>query len=509
MLVKFALGCRQTNTCYAFVTTVSEDGAGPTTALLLGSLDIETPPCLIKITVLAKINSRIRHASTHFVLAAECGGTRATAAVTCANATHSSKVSVTADGCVLTDVTADACDALKQFADEAVLCMRDATQSFGWEPTATPKHRDLLELSATMLEPEWPGSVRVPSTSGYVQALANDIGDVHAIFTTCLVLARIACVDEAHMQTEEGLEVDPSTVQKRQECLFVCAVRMYAGHYPAIPELTDDRTLRGTKLYTNTDCDDMAITCMSFVRALMAASKTWCAVSNQNYAAKSIVCAVATRIKDVYCCTGEVNQPGTGIMSSLFGNPETFCHVWCMIKMESGGCLAASQRHLHLEATRLMSCHATDSATPMDMYAGMFCESKCADRGGLTAFRIDTYISVCTMHSATRMYVPSVDGRMGVPYSAVINGDAQLVPVTQTQKLSDEHDFIAVRHHVDSAMIQAASKHVHVNYTQPTEQAGAMCDTHSRNCYLSATQETEHSTVYTVSPANIWWVNEL
>ena len=89
-----------------------------------------------------------------------------------------------------------------------------------------------------------------------------DPDDMAGYFENALKVAKIVCTRSII------LDATPAQFNRAKECLFVLALRVFAGEYPPCPETIDDRHLRYLKLSTNGDCDDMAITACSFFKKM-------------------------------------------------------------------------------------------------------------------------------------------------------------------------------------------------------------------------------------------------
>jgi len=298
-------------------------------------------------------------------------------------------------------------------------------------------HRDMVEC-------ELPRDFRVPCcATGWPQMnglSAVTPQEAHESFRRCLQLAK--CATGFREQPAIMLAREPGTAMVVSICetLFVCAMRMYAGVYPAGKEDIDDRSMGCLKLYTNSDCDDLAITVASFFNRLKA---IWLRNPCPGGAAavpfswRHVLATALPRMADIFACQGHVAtataNPNT-IFASLW-SAKTSGHVWCAIRRVDG-------TWMHVECTRCVGCHTVreeDTSVYFQAYAHT------ADESGLAACDPGRYKKVCAVYSHEFMWLPLVGGSKtagvrygdllaglcGEPVAAVVGGAHRMSPEVQ------------------------------------------------------------------------------
>lgn len=262
------------------------------------------------------------------------------------------------------------------------------------------------------LDPDLPGKARFSLVGGMYHvsdSLYMDAATILDVFTNCV---RVAVCATMH---EYKAAPTPAHTANITECIFCCALRVYAGHYPDRPELRDDRCLRYLKLYSNGDCDDMALTSCSFFNALMHHSTAICDALAK-LPEKNIKVWGGIDLSDVFATTDmytrcEVAMGEVTLSVATAGRKETkneFAgHVWCVLTTEE------SDRHLHLECTRFTSPHApsdTDCTSFELLYGkGVFLPRTSEDTTGsrgLLPFRPETYNVLSALYTSEDMHVP-------------------------------------------------------------------------------------------------------
>lgn len=280
-----------------------------------------------------------------------------------------------------------------------------------------------LYLHMSMQEAELPaGVVASCCYSGWPQlhALSRLPEDeVRAAFGAAVgVVKHVTCFDAGVASGMDGVGA-----ARVRQTLFACALRVYAGVYPAGKEDVDDRSLGCLKLCTNSDCDDMAITSGAFFNRLFALRETLATPTGRDgFSSGAILAEGLHAFVGVVCCQGTVS-PATAVPRSLRGlwQVSKKGHVWCMLERRGGG-------FAHLECTRCVDCHVDGVGIAECFKPHPTNEER---EQGLAVCDVDRYHMVSAVYSATGMRVPVESGSsvVGALYAHILSGDAKLVDV--------------------------------------------------------------------------------
>ena len=290
-----------------------------------------------------------------------------------------------------------------------------------------------------MMDGEFPPGVYMPSVEGYSQmdSLSNlgDYATRHA-WSQCVAVAKLVTGFDASRVTNAALA---------QECLFVCALRVIAGHYPPRPEDADDRCIRHMRLYTNTDCDDMMVTCGALFRRMQRVS--WSSRAGP-FEPEGLGQLCVKQLEDVECCMGLVDM--------AVGNPnksgeELIGHVWGCIRKKDG-------TRLHVESTRTTQCH---SGSPDTLYGpGVFCTAPGTKQceSSLQVLDVARYRLVCSLYTVSSTAVVCTKSSIGCAYGVLLRGGARVMQIPTTGSMDAELD--AYRHRPCAGCILVVQKDV-------------------------------------------------
>ena len=131
-------------------------------------------------------------------------------------------------------------------------------------------------LQPTIVEADWTFGgkfIQVPAISGWPQLNRLQFDALccwsDAVTHACMLLgvqeAQIAVIINSATSNPKDIAVDRVCT-----VLSTLALTSFAGAYPILPEVVDDRTLGAMKFGTNRDCDDMAITVVAVFNHLQS-----------------------------------------------------------------------------------------------------------------------------------------------------------------------------------------------------------------------------------------------
>lgn len=259
--------------------------------------------------------------------------------------------------------------------------------------------RDAGYMHKYMIEMDLPRNMPVPIVCGHplIRDGLREWSDMAVLrsFQQCLIAAKQATSFSAAAVVNAAAT---------KECLYVAALRMFAGVYHTKEESEDDRTMPAVSLYTNHDCDDMALCCTALAMRLSKLHVS----GGHPYGAGDLISSV--RPAGAYIAQGLTFQGGG--------------HTWAALRMPDN-------RLLHLECTQLFAPHA---GTLSDNYgSGVFAErarlNMDTDIFGIKALDTTMYKTLCVLYTADHMYIPCIAGYMATDYSSFLQNKCTLVEV--------------------------------------------------------------------------------
>ena len=185
---------------------------------------------------------------------------------------------------------------------------------------------------------------------------------------------------------------------------------MFGGWYHTKHESTDDQTMPTAKLYSNHDCDDMALAGLAMARRLSehrVSVSPSDALGRLPFSPPDVLNAVSPTLASFYLVQGKVYNGGG--------------HTWAMLRKAGG-------ETLHLECTQLMACHLG----PMqDLYGqNVFRARPPRDFSPAILGRkpLDTtlYPVVCALYTETSMKIPTSNKRLCCDLETLLSNRADL-----------------------------------------------------------------------------------
>ena len=469
---------RQQKDGYCFLTY---KGEAASTVALTPALNVDVHTGMIKCTVMSIIRQhmRVKHAATAFFQLTASPGV-------------STQIMVAGNEFEFTNCSAiDFTPSVVARATSAVHTAESAYQEFFRANGLTYGHPLASQyVHRRMMDGEFPPGTYVPSVEGYSQTTSlNNMGEnaTRHAWAQCVAIAKVVTgFDETCVK-----HVVPT-----QECLFICALRIIAGHYPPQPEDADDRVIRHMRMYTNTDCDDMMVTCAALFHRMQ--SIDWSPHAGA-FEPEGLAFSCMREFVDVRCCIGMVdlavgNPNATG--ESLIG------HVWgCVVRHDGTA--------LHVESTRTTQCHAGE---PSALYGkGVFVTGP-SGRGCEATMQVlhaDRYKLLCSVFTATSTMVVCSGRSVGCAYTDYIAGKCQEIPLPTDGSMDTELD--AYRHQPCAGCMIAVHEAVPVSMQICKQGAGCA----EVNCPLSCPagqgfgRPSPHSTsLVKVMPSLYWALNK-
>ena len=391
---------------------------------------------------------------------------------TTANRVRQSGCQLVCVGGTLADVTKSFVSRAHKLVDKTVFEFAKFHRSLSRKYSIRKSGNDYGYMHRYMTEQDLPRGMPVSVTCG--QPLLHDglrewsDAAVYATFVSCLEAAK------------RVIEFDPTKVTNQAnvyEALYTSALRMFGGVYHIEHETEDDRTLPATKLYTNHDCDDMALACSSLALRL-ARLLILPSYGLRKYDAADVIMHVRP--------VGALTLQGRTFLGGG--------HNWAVLQMPNN-------RILHLECTQLFAPHVgrLDELYGRGVFLQRDRNNMNVDIKGIKALQTDMYKIVCAAYSHNAMYIPTTASTMCVDYSTFMSGEAELHQVP-LQGLPDPA-IAALRATPGPAEIAKVVERVHGAYKvvygncQPQP-----CTNYKHDGYHLVTEASTRC--YAISPAN-------
>ena len=375
-------------------------------------------------------------------------------------------------GCSLVDTTPAIVKLLegsKSMANESIKQQIDTTCGTRQGGEAL-KDNSFSFVHRVAIDPGLPKKTVLALTCGMYHIGNNSMTPTEAAdaFYNAVRVAKIVCV---RGNNKRGTPVQN---ERARECLFVLALRVYAGEYPPCPEEIDDRHLRYLKLNTNGDCDDMAITVCSFFKKLkdstdVVEQELRARDDDDDFSAAGIF-SLIRGYKVCYVAMGEVCLSVGTASRQCAASPSVMCgHVWCMIeRVENKPTFEPSvvsagnsgrPRYLHVECTRFTFCHRESLVNEAWYPENLFVKRSEAstDHGsyGVSDFDPQKYTQLCALYTHNQMYLLKKSQLCGpcilcVPYASMYDPNMAISKVLVTQLVKKNGETVSLRPLVDS-----------------------------------------------------------
>lgn len=301
-------------------------------------------------------------------------------------------------------------------------------------------HVGRIICNPNMVECDWVLNGKynsVSAVSGWPQLERTSFDPIHfaqAVTYACNVLN----ADIPHLNTHCAKL--PANIAK---VLISCTLTAFAGNYPDVPEIVDDRSDSALKFGYNRDCDDMAITVVSVFNYLKSVNcnqfcKSLMALSGCSGGIPQLSCSILKSMMSMYNTAAAVicqAVPHIAIPNSGERDGDLIGHVFAILSPHDGGADLMKDACI-IESTRMSS--PTNLAIPAYHCAGkqVFPRQTVYEIGQpgiqcVKPFNARQYPECISAYTKDRTFLLHDDNNVvGVPIEDLMTGKAHTLPMT-------------------------------------------------------------------------------